>query len=52
MKKFMAWVAVVLLGLISLSFLLIIMGFRVNITDSIPVGLYRITNLKILKMLL
>lgn len=49
MKKFIALVAVVLLSLISISFLLIIMGFRLNITDSIPVGLYRITDLKNIK---
>ena len=33
---------VCLISLISLAYLLIAMGFRINLTDSIPVGLYRI----------
>lgn len=49
MKKFTVWVAVFLIGIISIAFLLICMGFRVNITDSIPFGLYRITSIKNIK---
>lgn len=33
-----------LIALIGLAYLLIIMGFRINLTDSIPVGLYRISH--------
>ncbi|WP_133128618.1 conjugative transfer signal peptidase TraF [Legionella nagasakiensis] len=49
MKKFTSWIAVLMLSIISMAFLLMLMGFRVNTTDSIPVGLYRITNLKNIK---
>jgi len=40
MKRF----SVCLISLIGLAYLLIAMGFRINLTDSIPVGLYRITH--------
>jgi len=40
----MKCVSVCLISLISLALLLIAMGFRINLTDSIPVGLYRITH--------
>ncbi|HHT9914899.1 TPA: conjugative transfer signal peptidase TraF [Legionella pneumophila] len=33
-----------LISLIGLTFLLAVIGFRINLTDSIPVGLYRITH--------
>lgn len=36
--------SVCLISLIGLVYLLIAMGFRINLTDSIPVGLYRITH--------
>ncbi|BCA95188.1 putative conjugal transfer protein TraF [Legionella antarctica] len=40
----MKCLSVCLISLIGLAFLLIAMGFRINLTDSIPVGLYRITH--------
>lgn len=36
--------SICLISLIGLVFLLIAMGFRINLTDSIPVGLYRIAH--------
>lgn len=36
--------SVCLISLLCLAYLLIVMGFRINLTDSIPVGLYRITH--------
>lgn len=41
--------SVCLLSLIGLAYLLIAMGFRINLTNSIPVGLYRITHVGELK---
>jgi len=49
MKWLTAWVAMFLLSIISVAFIFILLGFRINTTDSIPFGLYRITNLKNLK---
>ena len=49
MKRLTAWVAILLLSIFTLAIVLITMGFRVNITDSIPLGLYRITEIKELK---
>ena len=49
MKRLTAWIATFLLSIIGVAFLLILIGFRFNVTDSIPFGLYRITNLKKLK---
>lgn len=40
----MKCLSVCLISLISLALLLIAMGFRINLTDSIPVGLYSITH--------
>ncbi len=44
MKKLTSIIAVFLISLISIVLLLMAMGFRVNLTESIPIGLYRITN--------
>ena len=44
MKKLTSIVAVFLISLISVGLLLMVMGFRVNLTESIPIGLYHITN--------
>lgn len=49
MKKLSKIIAVILMSLISIALLLIAMGFRINTTNSIPVGLYRITSIKNLK---
>ena len=49
MKQLAAWIAVVLLSVLSAALVLVVMGFRVNLTDSIPMGLYRITGIKNLK---
>ncbi|MFO3020318.1 conjugative transfer signal peptidase TraF [Legionella pneumophila serogroup 1] len=49
MKKFTSWITVLLLSIIGMAFLFMMMGFRVNTTDSIPFGLYRITNIKNIK---
>ncbi|NCT57014.1 MAG: conjugative transfer signal peptidase TraF [Legionella sp.] len=49
MKQLTIWIAVFLLGIIGLVLLFVVMGFRINITDSIPVGLYRITGINKLK---
>jgi len=42
MKQWTAWIAVFLLSIIGMALLLVVMGLRINLTDSIPVGLYRI----------
>lgn len=44
MKKLSVITAVFLISLIAASFFLVAMGFRVNLTESIPIGLYRITS--------
>ncbi|HAT1844346.1 conjugative transfer signal peptidase TraF [Legionella pneumophila] len=44
MKKLSVFTAMFLVSLIAASSLFHIMGFRINLTESIPVGLYRITN--------
>jgi len=49
MRKLSGIIAAFLMSLILVMFLLLAMGFRVNITDSIPIGLYRITGLTNLK---
>lgn len=49
MKKYSVVIAVLLISVISMALFLLVLGFRVNITDSIPVGLYRITGIKNLK---
>tara|TARA_R110002126_G_scaffold11644_2_gene51843 strand:- start:391 stop:945 length:555 start_codon:yes stop_codon:yes gene_type:complete len=46
MKQWMTWIAIFLLSIIGLALLLVVMGFRINLTDSIPVGLYRIKVIK------
>lgn len=40
----MKYLSVCLISLISMALLLIAIGFRINLTNSIPVGLYRITD--------
>ncbi|HAW6249039.1 TPA: conjugative transfer signal peptidase TraF [Legionella pneumophila] len=49
MRKLTAWISIFLLSILSAVFLLIAIGFRINMTDSIPVGVYRITDIKNLK---
>jgi conjugative transfer signal peptidase TraF len=49
MKRLTAWIAVFLLGIIGMVLFLVVMGLRVNLTDSIPVGLYRMTGIKNIK---
>ncbi|KTD14360.1 conjugative transfer signal peptidase TraF [Legionella israelensis] len=49
MRKLTAWISIFLLSILSAVLLLIAMGFRINMTDSIPIGLYRISNIKNLK---
>ena len=49
MKKCTAVIAILLIGVIGIVMFLMLLGFRINITDSIPVGLYRMTTIKNLK---
>lgn len=49
MRKWMAWISIFLLGILIAALLLVVMGFRINLTDSIPIGLYRMTGIKNLK---
>ncbi|HCD9498739.1 conjugative transfer signal peptidase TraF [Legionella pneumophila] len=49
MKQLTTWTAVFMLSIFVLSVLLVVMGFRINTTDSIPIGLYRMTADKNLK---
>lgn len=44
MKKLSAFTSIFLISLIVLATLFHGMGFRINLTDSIPIGLYRITS--------
>lgn len=38
-----------MIGIISIALLVMVLEFRINLTDSIPVGLYRITSMENLK---
>ncbi|CZP18995.1 conjugative transfer signal peptidase TraF [Legionella pneumophila] len=49
MRKLTAWISIFLLCILSVAILLVAMGFRVNMTDSIPIGIYRMTGIKNLK---
>src|SRR5437868_2926980 len=49
MKMFSKIVAIFFITLIFLGLLFEVLGFRINLTDSIPKGLYRITNTKTVK---
>lgn len=49
MKRLTVWIAVFLLGIIGMVLFLVVMGFRINLTNSIPVGLYRIKDVKNVK---
>jgi conjugative transfer signal peptidase TraF len=49
MKKFSAIMATFLISLIAAGVLFHAMGFRVNLTESIPIGLYRITSVETIK---
>lgn len=49
MRKLTAWMSIFLLSILSMVLLLVAMGFKINMTDSIPIGLYRITDIKNLK---
>lgn len=49
MKKFSAVTATFLISLITAGVLFHAMGFRINLTESIPIGLYRITSVEPLK---
>lgn len=49
MKKFTVIISVLLIGIICISLIFLMMGFRINITESIPIGLYRITGTNNLK---
>ena len=43
MKRFTIWTTIFLLSILALSALLVVLGFRINTTDSIPIGIYRMT---------
>ncbi|VEG89819.1 conjugative transfer signal peptidase TraF [Legionella spiritensis] len=49
MRKLTAWITVFLISILSAVLLLVAMGFRINLTDSIPIGVYRMTDIKNLK---
>ncbi|STX50162.1 conjugal transfer protein TraF [Legionella busanensis] len=49
MKKLSVIIAIFLMSFIFIGFLLAAMGLRVNLTGSIPIGLYRITNAENIK---
>jgi conjugative transfer signal peptidase TraF len=49
MKRFTIWTAVFMLSILALGALLAVLGFRINTTDSIPIGIYRMTADKNLK---
>lgn len=49
MKKFSAIMATFMIAFIAAGILFHAMGFRINLTESIPIGLYRITSAKPLK---
>ncbi|CZO83085.1 MULTISPECIES: conjugative transfer signal peptidase TraF [Legionella] len=49
MKKLSVFIAIFLMSLITLGALFHAMGFRINLTESIPIGLYRITSAESLK---
>lgn len=49
MKRLTTWIAVFLISIIGMVLFLVVMGFRINLTDSIPVGLYRIKAIKNVK---
>jgi type IV secretory pathway protease TraF len=49
MKKLSIIIAIVLISTIAAGSLFHSMGFRINLTESIPVGLYRITGTEPLK---
>ncbi|TIG73808.1 conjugative transfer signal peptidase TraF, partial [Legionella pneumophila] len=44
MKKLSAFISMFLISLLVLAALFHVMGFRINLTESIPIGLYRITS--------
>ena len=44
MKKLSIFIAIVLISLIAAGALFHAIGFRINLTESIPIGLYRITS--------
>ena len=44
MKKLSVFIAIFLISLIALGALFHAIGFRINLTESIPIGLYRITS--------
>ncbi|HAT8648933.1 TPA: conjugative transfer signal peptidase TraF [Legionella pneumophila] len=44
MKKLSAFISMFLISLLVLAALFHAMGFRINLTESIPIGLYRITS--------
>ncbi|PWY54590.1 conjugative transfer signal peptidase TraF [Legionella qingyii] len=49
MKKLSVFIAIFFICLIALGALFHAMGFRINLTESIPIGLYRITSAESLK---
>ena len=49
MKKWPIFISIFLISLIAIGVLFHAMGFRINLTESIPVGLYRITGTEPLK---
>lgn len=49
MRKLTAWISIFFLGILSAALLLVAMGFRINLTDSIPIGVYRMTGINNLK---
>jgi conjugative transfer signal peptidase TraF len=49
MKQVTAWIAVFLLSIIGLMLFMGVMGLRINLTDSIPIGLYRMKAIKDVK---
>lgn len=49
MKQLTIWTTLFMLSILALGTLLVVLGFRVNTTDSIPIGIYRMTADKNLK---
>ena len=49
MRKLTAWISIFFLSILSAVLLLSAIGFRINMTDSIPAGVYRMTGIKNLK---
>lgn len=49
MRKLSVILTISMIGVISITLFFLVLGFRINLTNSIPVGLYRIIGTKITK---